>query len=178
MKKTLILVLITIFTIVSLCALVNYIRMDGFAFAWALNCLLMLCVLAFTNALKSPLASSYYNEKAWEREGKTYEFLGINFFRKLLVWVGWEKVIRKTFPIEKNAKALTNLYYQTKKAELDHLIILVIVLGFNVFVAFKFGVLKALWLLILNGLLNLYPIFLQRYNRPRIERAVKLSERR
>ncbi|HEY0176876.1 MAG TPA: hypothetical protein VGC08_10890 [Pedobacter sp.] len=80
--------------------------------------------------------------------------------------------------MEKNTKALMNLHYQTKKSELGHVIILLIVLGFNVFVAFKFGVLKSLWLLVLNILLNLYPIFLQRYNRPRIERAINLSKRR
>jgi hypothetical protein len=178
MRKPLMLILIAIITIGSVYALVHYIRMDGFSFAWALNFLLMLCVLAFTETLKSQLTSSYYNEKGWERRGKIYEHLGINFFRKLLVWTGWEKLNKKSNPIEKNNKALISLHYQTKKSELGHLIILFIVLGFNVFVAFKFGVLKSLWLLILNVLLNLYPIFLQRYNRPRIERAINLSNRR
>jgi len=177
MRKTLILILIAIATIASIYTLVHYIKMDGFSFSWILNFLLMLFVVVFTVALKSPLGSPYFNEKEWEGRGKTYEYLGINFFRKLLVWVGWEKVIRKSNPIEKNTKALVNLHYQTKKSELDHLIILLIVLGFNVFVAFEFGVLKSLWLLILNVLLNLYPIFLQRYNRPRIKRAINLSKR-
>lgn len=178
MKKTLTLILIAILTIASIYALVIYIKMDGFPFAWILNFLLMLFIVFFTDALKSPLASSYFNEKGWEQSRKIYEHLGINLFRKLLVWIGWEKVIRKSSPIEKNTEALTNLYYRTKKSELDHLIILVIVLGFNVFVAFKFGLLKSLSLLILNILLNLYPIFLQRYNRPRIQRALNLSKRR
>lgn len=178
MKKTLTLILIAIITIGSIYALVVYIKMDGFSFAWILNFLLMLFVVFFTDALKSPLASPYYNEKGWEQRGKIYEHLGINFFRKLLVWIGWEKVIRKTSPIEKNTNAFMNLYYRTKKSELDHLIILVIVLGFNIFVAFKFGLIKSLSLLILNILFNLYPIFLQRYNRPRIKRALNLSQRR
>ena len=178
MRKNLILVLITTFTIGSICALVHYIRMDGFLFAWVLNFLLMFCVLAFTETQKSQLTSSYYDEKGWERRGKIYEPLGINFFRKLLVWTGWEKLNKKSNPIEKNTSVLMNLHYQTKKSELGHLIILVIVLGFNVFVALKFGALKSLWLLIFNILLNLYPIFLQRYNRPRIERAINLSRRR
>ncbi|AOM78380.1 hypothetical protein [Pedobacter steynii] len=177
MRRTLTLVLIAILTVGSIYALVIYIRMDGFSFAWILNFLLMLFVVIFTGALKSPLSSSYYNEKRWEQKGQVYERLGINFFRKLLVWIGWEKVIRKSNPVEKNTKALMNLHYTTKKSELDHVIILFIVLGFNVFVAFKFGFLKSLSLLILNVLLNLYPIFLQRYNRPRIERALNLSKR-
>lgn len=178
MRKPLLLILITIFSVGSVYALVHYIKMDGFSFAWALNFLLMFCVLAFTETLKSNLTCSYYNEKEWERRGKIYEPLGINFFRKLLVWTGWEKLSKKANPIEKNTQALMHLQYQTKKSELGHVIILIIVLGFNVFVAFKFGVFKSLWLLILNVLLNLYPIFLQRYNRPRIEKAMTLSRRR
>ncbi|WP_246121160.1 glycosyl-4,4'-diaponeurosporenoate acyltransferase CrtO family protein [Chitinophaga polysaccharea] len=128
-----------------------------------------------TASLKSPLTSSYYNEKGWERGGKIYEIFGINFYRKLLVWVGWEKLNKKSKPVEKNIKSLMNLHYQTKKSELGHIIILLIVFGFNVFTAFKFGVLKSLWLLGLNIVLNLYPIFLQRYNRPRIARAINLG---
>lgn len=177
MRKILVLALIVIIAIGSVYALVSYVRMDGLAFAWALNFLLMLYALAFTGTLKGKLGSSYYTTKGWERRGKIYERLGINFFRKLLVWIGWEKLNRKNIPVEKNTKALENLHYQTKKAELGHVIILFIVLGFNVFVAIKFGVLKSLWLLVLNVLLNLYPIFLQRYNRPRIARAINLSAR-
>lgn len=178
MKKTLTLILIAIVSICAVCALVKYTKMDTFSFAWALNFLLMLCVVIFTDVLKSPLIASYYNEKQWERKGKIYERFGINIFRNLLVLIGWEKIIRKANPIEKNTTALTNLQYQTKKSEFDHLIILFITLGFNVFVAFKFGVAKSLWLLLLNVLLHVYPIILQRYNRPRIERALNLSKRK
>lgn len=163
--------------ICSLFALMYYIPMDGFAFAWALNFLLMACVFAFTESLNSPLNSFYYDEKQWEKNGQIYEHLGINVFRKMLVWTGWEKLNRKSNPVKKSTTSLIKLHHQTKKSELGHLIILFLVIGFNVFVAFKFGILKSLWLLILNILLNLYPILLQRYNRPRLERIIKLSSR-
>ncbi|NLU92356.1 hypothetical protein [Chitinophaga sp. Ak27] len=175
MRKALNLISISIIGLASLYALVYYMKLDSLTFAWALNFLLMLCVLAFTETLKSPLTSSYYNEKRWERGGRIYETLGINFYRKLLVWIGWEKLNKKSKPVEKNIKSLMNLLYQTKKSELGHIIILLIVFGLNVFTAFKFGVLKSLWLLGLNIALNLYPIFLQRYNRPRIARAINLG---
>lgn len=178
MLKTLKLTLIIAVTIGLVYILAIYIRMDSFSFAWVLNFLLMTGVLAFTETLKSNLASSYYNENKWERGGKIYEQLGINFFRKLLVWVGWEKLNKKNNPVVKDTQALMHLHYQTKKSELGHVIILFVVFGFNVFVALKFGFVKSLSLLILNVLLNLYPIFLQRYNRPRIERAISLSKRR
>jgi hypothetical protein len=178
LTKSLLLIFIVVITIFLVYVLIHYIGMQGFLFAWTLNFLLMSCVFAFTETLKSELASPYYTEKSWEQRGKIYESFGINFFRKLLVWIGWEKLNKKANPIEKNAKALMHLHYKTKQSELGHIIILIIVLGFNIYVAFKFGVLQSLWLLILNMLLNFYPILLQRYNRPRIERALNLSKRR
>lgn len=178
LTKIFLLIFIVIVTIVLVYALIHYIGMQGFLFAWTLNFLLMSCVFAFTETLKSELASSYYAEKAWEQRGKIYESFGINFFRKLLVWIGWEKLNKKANPIEKYTKALMHLHYKTKQSELGHIIILIIVLGFNIYAAFKYGVLQSLWLLILNIVLNFYPILLQRYNRPRIERALNLSKRR
>ncbi|WP_126246158.1 glycosyl-4,4'-diaponeurosporenoate acyltransferase CrtO family protein [Chitinophaga rhizosphaerae] len=175
MSKTFTLLLIAAATAGATYALVHFIKMDGFAFAWSLNFLLMIGVLAFTESMKSPLASTYYHAKEWEQKGKIYERIGINFYRKLLVGVGWEKLNKKSNPVERNTAALEHLHYQTRKSELGHAIILVIVLGFNVYVAVRFGVLKSLWLLVLNILLNLYPVLLQRYNRPRLERAIAIS---
>jgi len=178
MRKTLILSFIIIITIGLTYSLIYYVGLQGFLFAWVLNLLLMMCVFTFTEALKSQFTSPYYHEKKWERSGKTYEVLGINFFRKLLVWIGWEGLNKKSNPIEKYTTSLIHLQYRTKQSELGHIIIMVIVLGFNVFVAFEFGILESLWLLLLNILLNLYPVFLQRYNRPRLNRAIHLSKHR
>lgn len=178
MKKILFLVFIVIITIGLTYVLTSYIGMETFSFALALNFMLMACVLAFTETLKSQFTFSYFDTKPWEQKGKIYESFGIHFYRKLLVWVGWEKLNKKTKPVEKSTKALLNLHYRTKQDELGHTIILIIVLGFNIFVAFKYGVLASLWLFILNILLNLYPILLQRYNRPRIERAISLSKQK
>ncbi len=178
MKKISVLVLIVIISIGLVYALVLFTKIESFSFAVALNFLLMASVLTFTETLKSPLTSAYFNENAWERRGKIYDSLGINFYRKLLVWIGWEKMNKKTKPVEKNINTLINLHYRTKQDELNHIIIMLVVLGFNIFVAFRFGIAKSLPLLILNILLNIYPIFLQRYNRPRIERIIGLSGRR
>lgn len=176
MRKISILSFVVIITIGLTYGLIYYVGMQGFLFAWSLHLMLMACVLAFTETLQCQFSSTYYDQKKWERKGKMYEFLGINFFRKLLVWIGWEKLNKKSNPIEKNTKALMHLHYRTKQSELGHFIIIVIVLGFSVFVMFKFGIRESLWLLALNIILNLYPIFLQRYNRPRLERAIKLSK--
>lgn len=177
MRKSLTLAFIIIITFALTYGLAYYVDMQGFLFAWILNFLLMGCVLSYTETLKSPLTSAYYQDKAWEQRGKIYEYLGINIFRKALVWIGWEKLNKKSNPIEKNTQTLLQLHYRTRQSELGHVIIFIIVLGFNAWVAFQYGFNKSMWLLALNILLNLYPILLQRYNRPRIERAINLSKR-
>ncbi|MBE7177846.1 MAG: hypothetical protein INR69_15675 [Mucilaginibacter polytrichastri] len=177
MKKAFLPGLTLVVTVVLVYALVRYMGMRGFPFAFALNFILMACVLIFMDTLKSPLNAPYFEEKAWEKRGKVYTLFGVGVYRKLLVVTGWEKLNRQAKPVKHDAGALSYLYYRTKQDELGHLVILLIVSGFTVFVAFRFGMREALWLLGLNVLLNLYPIFLQRANRPRIERVMKLAKR-
>ena len=109
---------------------------------------------------------------------KNFENFGINFYRKLLVLVGWEKLNKKANPVNGNLETLINLQYKTKQSELGHLIIFLIVTGFTIYVIIKFTFIKSLWLIFLNVILNVYPIFLQRYNRPRLKRALELSKYR
>ncbi|OOQ60167.1 glycosyl-4,4'-diaponeurosporenoate acyltransferase CrtO family protein [Mucilaginibacter pedocola] len=178
MRNTLTLIFIVLITIALTYALAHFMKMDTFAFAWALNFLLMGCVMSFTENVKDGFNSGYYNEQPWEKGGKLYRALGINIYRKLLVLIGWEKLNKKAAPVERKTDALVHLHHRTKKSELGHLIIFIIVAGFNVYVANQFGFAKSLSLLITNIFLNLYPILLQRYNRPRIARAIGISKQR
>lgn len=174
MRKKTHLGLIILITIGLTYGIVKYIGVTGFLFAWILNFMLMMCVLMFTETLKPKFDSGYYKTKDWENKGKIYENFGINIFRKLLVLVGWEKLNKKSNPVKNDLEALVFLEYRTKQSELGHLIIFFIVLGFTIYVALKFTFAESLWLLFLNIILNVYPILLQRYNRPRLQRALAL----
>ncbi len=178
MKKKILICIIVIFTIILTYGLVNYVGVQGFLFAWVLNFMLMMCISIFTETLKTNFTSDYYKEKVWEYKGKVYEKLGINLFRKLLVLVGWEKLNKKANPVKNNLDALTHLEYRTKQSELGHIIIFFIVLGFTVYVAMKYAFAESLWLLFLNTILNVYPILLQRYNRPRLNKAIRINKSR
>ncbi|CAM4255041.1 glycosyl-4,4'-diaponeurosporenoate acyltransferase CrtO family protein [Flavobacterium terrigena] len=178
MRKYILLSLTIIVTVFLVYGLVYKVGLQGFLFAWMLNFVLMMCVFFFTETLKSELKSEYYLEKTWEKKGKIYEAFGVNLFRKLLVIVGWEKLNKKANPVEKNLAALVHLEYRTKQSELGHLIIFFIVLAFTIYVAITFGIKESLSLVILNILLNVYPVLLQRYNRPRLQRAIILSKYR
>ena len=176
MQKTIKLIVIVLATIGLTYGLVVYVGVQGFLFAWVLNCLLMMCVMLFTETLKPKFSSSYYAEKTWEKRGKLYEKLGIHLFRKLLVLLGWEKMNKKANPVQNSIQALTHLEYRTKQSELAHLIIFFIVLGFTLYVALTFTFQESCSLLILNIVINVYPVLLQRYNRPRLQRAIHLFQ--
>ncbi|MFC3199952.1 hypothetical protein ACFOET_20195 [Parapedobacter deserti] len=147
--------------------------MHTFLFAWVLNFMLMMGVSYVIQTFRPRLTSSYYNAKKWENDGKIYKWYGVDVFRKILVGIGWEKLNKASNPIKKNLDALQQLDYKTRQSELGHLIIFFIVLIFNIVVALKYEVKQSLWLFFLNILLNVYPIIVQRYNRPRLRKILK-----
>jgi hypothetical protein len=144
----------------------------SFVFAWILNLMLMMAILEFTKTFKPKLISTYYKVRKWEDEGKIYKWLGVNWFRKLMVLIGWEKLNKAANPVKKNLEALKHLEYNTRKSEFEHGIIFLIVLALTFFVAFYYGIVQIVWLLSLNILLNAYPVFVQRFNRPRLQKAI------
>ncbi|WP_439880132.1 hypothetical protein ACSX1A_13285 [Pontibacter sp. MBLB2868] len=146
--------------------------MHSFLFAWVLNLMLMMGVLYTTQTFKPRLASTYYSSKKWEADGKIYKWFGVNGFRKVLVWVGWEKLNKASSPVKKCLNALKHLEYNTRQSEFGHLIIFFIVLALALFVGLYYGFKNIVWLLMLNIILNAYPIMVQRYNRPRIQKAI------
>ena len=132
----------------------------------------MMVVLSINQAIMPELSSSYYISRKWEKEGKVYRWLGINGFRKLLVWVGWEKLNKAANPVKKDLAALRHLEYTTRQSEFGHLVIFFIVLAFSRFIILNYGLRQSVWLLFLNVLLHAYPIGVQRYNRPRFQKAI------
>lgn len=177
MKKFVVQLLIVLSAIASVALLSISMRLHSLAFAWGLNFLLMFWVFIFMETHSNALNSSYYTSRIWERKGQLYEYCGIHLFRKLLVVIGWEKLHKKSNPVEKSSTALQLNLIKTKKAEIGHLMIFLIVLLVTLMVIATSGLRSAMWLIVLNILLNLYPVLLQRYNRPRIERALQLIQK-
>lgn len=124
----------------------------------------------------------YFSPKKFEfYQSKTiYDYLGIKWFKKYLITDGdlvrrWKKV--NSINIRDNGK-INELYKaerETKKYELIHLVFLFI---FILLVGIKSKHITTLnWVIILliNLYANIYPIFLQRYNRIRIIRVLAKS---
>lgn len=167
---------VLLFVVCSVVAVALWKGLSSFLFAWILNFMLMMGVQYITQTFKFPLSSTYYKPKKWEAEGKIYKSFGVNGFRKLLVWIGWEKLNKASNPVKKSLDALKHLEYNTRQAEFGHLIIFFIVFALTLYVGFYYGFEHSIWLLVLNVLLNAYPIAVQRYNRPRLQKAINSME--
>ncbi|QMU30427.1 glycosyl-4,4'-diaponeurosporenoate acyltransferase CrtO family protein [Adhaeribacter radiodurans] len=164
--------LVLLFVICMVVAAALWQGLPSFLFAWILNFMLMTGVLYLTQTFQPPLTSTYYHSKRWEADGKLYEWFGVLGFRKILVWIGWEKLQKTAYPVKKSLTALKHLEYSTRQSEFGHLIIFFIVSFFILFVALKEGIQHSLWLIFLNVIFHVYPIVVQRYNRPRLQKAI------
>lgn len=176
MKKYLEFILSLLIAILAIVIVLTWQGSHSFIFAWTLNLMLMFLVLMMTRTFRPALTSGYFNTKKWENAGKIYEWFGINLYRSMLVRIGWEKLNKSANPVKKDLKALTHLEFVTRESEFGHLLIFFIVLSIGVFVGVYYGFTKSLWLHTLNLILNVYPIALQRYNRPRLQRAIKANK--
>ncbi|MBA9076910.1 hypothetical protein [Rufibacter quisquiliarum] len=166
----------TIVTIVLCLVFTRVFKVESFVFSWGLNFLLMGWYTVVITLLKPDLDWSYFQQKTFEKEGRWYKYLGLHLYRKLLVAVGWEKISKQNNPVKKEPACLQTCERNTRISELGHLIIAVIVFAIAVF--FTSSVTESKWLIILNVLLNIYPILLQRYNRPRYRKILQRMEAR
>lgn len=159
-------------------ALLAYLQgFTSFSFAWVLNFMLMMAVSSLMQTFKPEFKARYFDSKAWEASGKVYRWFGVHAFRKLLVWTGWEKLHKAANPVKKDLNALKQLEYNTRQADFGHLVIFFIVMALTIWVAYQEGIAQSWWLISLNVILNVYPIMVQRYNRPRLQKAIQVYER-
>lgn len=143
------------------------------ALGWAFNFGLMLWFTVAEAQLKPALSSSYFNTFPFERQGHLYEILGVHGYRWLLKVSGWEKITRQANPVKKTIAALQQYERATRVSETGHTLIAAIVMAVTVYVLVNYSALDAIWLILSNVLLNVYPVLVQRYNRPRLQEAIK-----
>lgn len=123
----------------------------------------------------------YYSIKHFEREGKIYEILGIKWFKRLLLRIAMSRKNKVPFNgyflNQLSIEGIIEFENKSKKSERSHVIIAIIILFYQFrIIIFLEGFLDALFLLfftVLNVITNIYPIFLQRYNRIRMKRVLQ-----
>lgn len=150
-----------------------FIRMNSLTYSIALNFILMIWMSISQTLLIPSLKSSYFESHSIEEGGKIYKYLGVHFFRKFLVLSGWERSRIKETPIKKSLILLEYYEYRTRTSEFGHAIIAIIIALISVYVFMAYSFRETIWLIVFNIGLNIYPIIVQRYNRPRVRRVIK-----
>jgi len=149
-----------------------FMSMSSLSYSITLNFVLMMWMSIAQTLLRPALKSSYFNSHPIEEGGKIYEYLGVNFFRKLLVLSGWERSRKKETPIRKSLILLEYYEYRTRTSEFGHVIIAIIIAFISIYVCMVYSFKETIGLIFLNIFLNIYPIIVQRYNRPRARRVI------
>lgn len=177
LKRILWIVSTFILTYVVICSLLKFEKLfkpDGFLFAFELHFILMAWYAFSLPFLKLKYDSTYFNIKPFEKNGKLYSYFGVNIFRLFLKKIGWNKISDSSNGvIQKNLERLKKREKHTREAELAHVIL------FWHFILIAFCFLKnhnVFWLLFLNIVFHVFPVFVQRYNRPRYLKLISRFE--
>ncbi|MBC3542179.1 hypothetical protein ACFSC6_13335 [Rufibacter sediminis] len=169
-------VVVTLVTFTGCYFLGRHFGFSSFVFSWVLNFALMSWITMVIALLNPAFESDYFTPKPFERDGKVYTYAGVHLYRKLLVWVGWEKLNKATNPVKKDVTALHTCERSSRKSEAGHVMIALVV--FAVAAVFTPSLGEAKWLILLNVLFNIFPVMVQRYNRPRYLRVLSVMQRK
>ncbi|MEQ8667907.1 MAG: hypothetical protein RIC12_01980 [Pirellulales bacterium] len=125
----------------------------------------------------SGIPDSYFAPQRFEREGRIYRWTGIQLLVALFRLTGYERLMRKNIPVRYDLEALRKYADSTRGADVIHMLSGICTAVFTIAMGLRYPLLstKGIWLG--NVLVNLYPVMLQRYNRPRVERLIRRLER-
>jgi hypothetical protein len=158
--------------------LATVIAPDHWAYGFAVNFAFLAAFTAVLTALELPiLPDSYFSPKSFELNGRIYRWTGIQAFVAFLRLIGWERFWRKSIPVLNDRTALRKYSDSTRGSEAVHMTAAVFTAVFTLTVAFRHSFVGTMWLWGFNVLVNAYPVMLQRYNRPRVDRLLRRLER-
>ena len=125
------------------------------------------------------LIELYLTPRFWERNGKLYKFLGIKVFKKYVPTSG--DYVRRRFGatlLIKNIEDVREYEKNTRVLELAHITFFLVTVPLMVLYLIL-GAVGPFWsLVVVNLLVNIYPVMLQRYNRARIYKIIARYDNR
>lgn len=154
----------------------KYFPVESFIYAFELHFILMAWYAFSLPFLKLSYNNTYYQIKPFEKEGGVYVYFGVNVFRGFLKIIGWNKVSDKSNGhVKKDLIRLKKREKHTREAELAHVLLFIHFVLISIYFLPNYNV---FWLLVLNVFLHAFPIFVQRYNRPRYLKLITKLETR
>lgn len=114
------------------------------------------------------LSDQYYRIKNFERSFKLYKTIGIEYFKKIIHKYPLPGATLKIELKGRSKSDILDVEDRMREAEQIHVFGLLLIMIIAILFAFIRDIRFLLWFSIFNIIMNLYPIFLQRYNRNRI----------
>lgn len=141
--------------------------------AAALNLMItgIVAFLGFAYPTNKLLPESYYEIKHPKLLQKTYDLLGIRYFRHFLLLTFYRKADNKKY-FNGSKKGIQQFSYNTKQSEFGHLIAFLLIIGVSLIILYLGHLQTFLWMQPINIVFNLYPTILQRHHRIRIDRLI------
>jgi hypothetical protein len=140
-------------------------------FAFLVNWLIMAWIALLGQVWVFTYPPRYFAIKAFEKDGRLYEKLGIVLFKNL-VRRGPLSIFSPTLHFSGGSEAIPKLNFEMCKAEAGHLTIFLVMLLFAGIAMVRGWFDAAGWMLLFSVILNGYPIMLQRYNRIRLQQIL------
>ena len=163
--------------------LVRRFGVESPGFAIVLNMALPLWVVAFffitAPPIDHPWLEAYFRPRGWERAGERYRAFGVRPFQAVLkaLRLGVFGMRPPDFRVTSDAAFLARMERDTRGSEAAHGVCFAIVVGFALYAAATGRIAGAVWLLLLGIVCQVYPVLLQRHQRPRWRRAMRRRER-
>ena len=121
----------------------------------------------------SGIPNWYFAPWRFEREGRIYRWTGIQLLVALFRLTGYEGLMRKDIPVRYDLEALRSYADSTRGADATHTLSGICTAVFAIAMELSYPLLGTMGIWFGNVLVNIYPIMLQRYNRPRVERIIR-----
>jgi hypothetical protein len=166
-----------------LASLIARFGVDSIGFAFLLNMVLPMWILAFFAIadpdVDHPWLAPYFRTRRWEQDGERYLAFGVLRFQAFLkkYRIGIFGLRRADFRVKRDALFFARMERETRASEAAHGVCFLVVGGFALYAAFVGSVAGVVWLLVTGVVCQVYPMLLQRYHRPRWQRATLTSRK-
>lgn len=155
----------------------GFINAGHWGFAISVNFIFMIVfTIIFEKLIPPVFLNKYFLPRSFERNGAIYLWFGVKYYKLLLRLIGWEKIIRKDQIIKKHLNSLILYKIWTQRSEAIHLFASIYVFAFTIWIGWKYSIGDVYWLILLNIIVNVYPVMLQRYNRIRVIRLLRYQK--
>jgi len=131
-----------------------------------------LAFLGFVYPTSKLLPNSYYQIKRPKVLNTLYKWIGVEYFRMLLLITFYRNADNKKY-FNGSKSGILLFDYNTKQSEFGHLIAFILIVLLSIILLLKGHEYVFIWMQPLNILLNFYPIILQRKHRIIIEPLIK-----